>query len=195
MEHKLQFDHPFVIFAQEVTKNSLANDALARLQRQQVLNINLILYGLWHGLSQRGRIFKQDIKALLQAIRPWHELVLLSLKRIAGRLPRLDEWFAVEILAAENIERQLIADTLFKLNFHKKSPAQQLSDACHNIATYCKIVNAHVEPQDQNAIIILLQVSFPNLLATAITTACEAAFKPASHPLSNHFSQLALKEV
>lgn len=195
MKHPLQFDHPFVHFAQDVTKNLLVKEALMRLQLQHALNINLILYGLWYGLNQRGRLLKQDIKALLQSIHPWHERVLLALKRLGDRLPALHELIHTEIQTAENIERQLIADTLFKLNFQKRNPAQQLSDACHNVANYYKIMNTHVDPQDQQAIIDLLQAAFPNLIAAEITDACESSLGPAASQPSGHYSQLPLGDL
>lgn len=194
MKYQLQFDHPFLNFAQKITKNPLVKEVSVRLQCQPALNINLILYGLWYGLNQHGRLLKQDIKTLLQSIHLWHERVLLALKRSADRLPKLHKLMDVEISTAENIERQLIADTLFKLNFQKRNPVQQLNDACHNVANYY-VMNAQVDLQGQHAISVLLQAAFPNLIAPEITEACKSSLNLAISQLNGHFSQLTLGDL
>jgi len=196
MEQQLEFNHPFVTFSTSAIKNTLIKEPLTCLQHQYNLNINIILYTLWYGLSQHGRLLKQDIKALLQSIDFWHERVLIQLKRLAGYLPAIEELVLPELEAAENIERQLIANTLFKMNFQKRNPAQQLSDACHNVVSYCKIMNAHITSENQHAIIALLQASFPNLIAAEITHAYEHSLNhPASTESQGNFSQLTLSDL
>lgn len=194
MEQELKFEDPFVIFATTAIKNTSIKNALDFLQTQNHLNINLLLYALWHGLSQHGRLLKQDIKALLVSIHPWHERVLLPLKHLGEYIRAIQELVFPEIQAAENIERQLIANTLFKLRFQKRNPAQQLSDACYNIASYCKLMDVTMTPENQHTIITLLQTSFPNLIAAEITHAYESCLHPVSSETQGNFSQLTLND-
>lgn len=192
----------FVEFAQELTYKPLVKRASEQLQSYPQLNINLILYALWHGASQRGRLSQQDIKTLLQAIHPWHERIFLALKRLAPNelsiqkklAKELAQELAIEINVAEQFEWHLIEGSLFKLNYQKRSNIQQLNDACYNVLNYCKTIHVPINREEQNAIIKLLQATFPNLIHSKIIKTSEIIFNAATIENNRNFSQLSLEE-
>lgn len=197
-------EHPFDTFAATLRQDEIVITALDRLQMQQALNVNLILYSIWYGRSQHGRLHKQDLKALLYNVHAWHERVVVALQRLKNTMAShkktnassIRDSINKEITLAERIERCLIADTLLKINALRRNPAQQLSDACHNITHYCMTMRVHIDEEDKKAITALLQAAFPNLIAAEISDICENSLNN-SNTSSNHqnFSQLSLDEI
>jgi hypothetical protein len=197
-------EHPFDTFAAALRQDEVVINALDRLQMQHALNVNLILYSIWYGRSQRGRLLKQDMKALLQNVHTWHERVLVALQRLQNTMASnkktntmmIRDSINKEIALVERIERCLIADTLLKLNYLRRNPAQQLSDACHNITNYCLTLRIHLDEDDKKAITALLQAAFPNLIAAEISDICENSLNNSNTSSNNsNFSQLTLDEI
>lgn len=197
-------EHPFDTFAAALRQDEIVLHALDRLQLQHALNVNLILYSIWYGRSQRGRLYKQDLKALLQNAHAWHERVLVALQRLKNTMAANKKTNATairdsinkEIALAERIERCLIADTLLKLNYLRRNPTQQLSDACYNIAHYCMTLHVPIDDEDKKAITALLQAAFPNVIAAEITDICENSLTHSTASPHHHpFSQLTLDEI
>ena len=196
--------HPFDAYAVALYHDEVVKAALDHLQLQETLNINLLLYAIWHGQIQRGRLHKQDMKALLQNVRAWHERVLVELQRLKHlsqthaktNVAPIRDAIAKEISHAEKIERCLIADTLLKLNYHRRNPTQQLTDACYNITHYCNALHLRIDEEDKKAIAILLQASFPNLIAAEISDICENSLNNSNtSSTDNSFSQLSLDKI
>src|SRR3990167_5543646 len=112
MDMKLP-QHPFVSFVDDLIDNPLVKSALHHLQTRQGVNTNLILYTIWLGQYQRGRLVKQDHKTLLSTIHAWHERILTPLQRLQrsvsehARLnhPTMIKAIDAEIDMAEQIER------------------------------------------------------------------------------------------
>ena len=179
----------------------LVQRALSRLQAQHAVNSNLILYAIWLGQHQRGRLIKQDHKILFSTIHAWHERVLIPLQRLKQSVlehvtlnqAAITKSIAIEIDKAEQIERCFIAEALSKLNDNKRNPAQRLGDACHNLMSYCRLLRIRIDDADQIAITHLLQSAFPNLIAAEIAEACEHALNPSA--TDTQFSQLSLDEL
>ena len=186
-------DTNFVYFSKTLASHSSATQVLEQLNKNHVLNSNLILYALWYGQSQQGRLRKRDIHQLIHSICPWHERILLALQRLNNN-PHLPHTIVAaikkEVLIAEQIERELISDALFKFSPHKRNSVQQLNDACHNIALYCKALNISIDNNDQYAFIALLQTAFPHLVPADIAEICTTTLQ------ENHANtQLSLENV
>lgn len=193
-------DHPFVKFVDQLTTQPAVKTALHRLRSPNGANINIILYAIWCGHNQRGRFLRQDLKKLLSAVHSWHECVSLALQRSANiidqsnfkPIKKLKTPIDVELKITNQIEQRLIAETLIKFNSYKRNPAQQLSDACHNITGYCNFLRFRIDEEDRKAIGILLQAAFPNLIAAEIAEACENSLTHSTTPPG--YAQLKLNE-
>lgn len=184
----------FVDFSHSLINKPLAKQALAQLQSHASININLVLYTLWYGVSQRGRLLQEDIKIIVQSIHPWHERILLALKRLAVlNHPVIQKELITEITIAEQFERQLIADSLFKLNFKKRNMTQRINDACYNIINYYKTIRSPIHSDEQNAVIMLLQAASPQVITTKVTKISENFFNHISSEKHKSFYQLSME--
>lgn len=195
-------EHPFDTFAAALRQDEAVLSALDRLETQYPLNANLILYAIWYGRNQRGRLHKQDIKMLLQNANTWHERVVVALQRLKNtvvnrkKMSSITEAVNKEIALVERVERCLIADTLLKLNHVRRNPAQQLSDACHNITHYCLALRIGINEEGKKSITALLQAAFPNLIAAEISDICENSLTPSLNSATDsYFSQLTLDDL
>jgi hypothetical protein len=174
-------DHPFDTFAIALYQDEVVKAALDHLQTHPTLNINLLLYSIWYGRNQRGRLHKQEMKILLQEIHAWHEQIILVLQGLyhcitqhkKTNIALIREAIHKEMAIAERIERRLIADSLMQSSYLRRNPTQQLSDACYNITHYCLTSHVHLDEMAKKAITTLLQSAFPNLIAAEITDICE----------------------
>lgn len=193
-------DHPFVKFVEQLTSRPLTQAALNQLELQNTLNVNLILYAIWHGQKQRGRLLRNDLKKLLSAVHSWHGSIRLALQRSINTVKNLNfkksqtlqEILLTELKLTNQIEQRLIAETLFKFNYQKRNPTQQLSDACYSITSYCNFLHLHINEEDRKAIGILLQAAFPNLISAEIKEACENSL---NHSSNTKYAQLKLDEI
>src|SRR3990167_404906 len=183
----------FIEFAHLLSNKPLVKQAFTQLHSHPQINSNLLLYALWYGVNQRWRLFQPDIKTLIESIQPWHERILLALKRLPPHPPFIQGELATEINIAEQFEWQLISSSLLKFNFQNRSLKQQLHDTCYNIMNYCKAIRILINEKDHSAIILLLQAAFPNVLISKIIQACETIVHPETEKNRN-FSQLSLNE-
>jgi uncharacterized protein (TIGR02444 family) len=60
--------------------------ALLALQDDAGLNVNLVLFAIWHGLSGRGRLDAALVEAAQSAVRPLEHEVIGPLRRLRRRL-------------------------------------------------------------------------------------------------------------
>lgn len=91
--------------------------ALVALQDRAGLEVNLILFALWHGLSGRGRLGAEEIAAAERALRPLAREIIEPLRALRRRLKpepdpavqRLREGIKGLELDAERIAQQRLA--------------------------------------------------------------------------------------
>ena len=193
----------FSAFAKQLAALSRVEKAIADLSQHQAININLILYALWCGLNQHGRLSKQNFKTLIASTQPWHERIYNALQRLVKQLAshqtatakRLQSLIDIEYQQAEQIERTFIADTLLKLNHRKRNSAQQLSDACYNIANYYHVLRMTINAAEQAAIENLLNSSFTGLTQQDISNSCSTALQQSTSTSDEAFTQLQLEEI
>ncbi len=195
-------DHSFTQFANQITNDPILQQTLSYLQQQHALNGNIILFAIWWGQCQHGRLNKHDYKILLSTIHAWHERVIIALQRllltstaVKNKQLELQKPISEELTWAENIERQFIEETLLKFHSHQRNPNQQLNDACHNITHYCNLLQIPITSEDMKAIIQLLQASFPDLISNELAENCETIFKTNLATTHHPFSQLTLTEM
>jgi uncharacterized protein (TIGR02444 family) len=118
--------------------------ALLALQDGAGLDVNLILFALWLGLSGRGRVDDRAVDAADRSVRVLRDEVIEPLRALRAGLKsaadadilRLREGIkALEIDAEKAAQDRLaaLAGPAFKTN-----PAEWLADAEANLALYCR---------------------------------------------------------
>jgi uncharacterized protein (TIGR02444 family) len=85
--------------------------ALVALQDRAGLDVNLILYALWHGLSGRGRLAAADMAAAERAVRPLRVEIIGPLRALRRRL-KPDPDPAVQRLRDEVKRLELAAERI-----------------------------------------------------------------------------------
>lgn len=163
----------FSEFAQRLLANPELQSSLLHLQHHSGFYINLLLYLLWLGKQQFGRVNKQKIRSLLLLITPWHKRVISELKFTHALLAhhhdavskKIKEALETEILKALVIEQQMLEESPVLMNDkpEHRSPKQCIADACASIAQYCEVKNELFVLQDQAALISLFQAIFEEM--------------------------------
>jgi hypothetical protein len=188
----------FVKFSAEFCEDSSVSAAIETLWQQQHLNANVLLFMIWYGLKQYGRLSRHDIKTLVQATYPWHDQILKALIKLRSHTANFFSkeravnfaFIEEDVRFAKKIEQKMLSDVLVKMQISKRNPAQQLNDVCGNIANYCKALNQSLDSTTQQAITTLLKIAFPNLIASEIANSCEASLN-VSADLGGRFSQMS----
>jgi hypothetical protein len=194
---------PFALFATNLQSQSHTAPILKNLKQRHGININLLLFTLWFAMIQCGRLSKKEITQLAAATQHWHERILLPLQRFEAKLPAqantglnafIKQWLQTEIAIADQIEQRLLAETLDNIKPGTRSLQQQLTDACQNLAIYCKSMQIQLDVNNQEQIVNLLKSIFPAHSTTAVVKACDQILQSIMNALPG-YSQLSLHEV
>lgn len=190
---------PFVAYAHDLSNQNEIRNILDFLEKKQSLNPNLLLFFLWFSQSERGRLTTQHIKAIMSNLCAWHERIALTLNNLHQKIDTqpsplsedIKNSIASEANLAKEVEQCLIADTLLKTSAFKRTLNQQLTDACHAIINYSKVLKTYLDSEDWQHIATLLQHAFPTLTDTAIQKASQLALSRSSIKDSAHSEQLS----
>ncbi len=196
-ENRTATDHPFIQFAKRLQSQTLIQQALFQLEKQSHIKANLLLYLFWIALSARGRLRKTHCQQLDAAIQPWHERILGALQNLQAAAQgsqknniQIQQLVQAEIAAANEIEQQLLAEAVI-LPIQIRNQTQKLNDACYNLVYYCKLSQHVLNADDHQALLLLLQAIFPELLQTDIYAALQQTIHNLKIP-QKAFSQLQL---
>jgi hypothetical protein len=176
------FDVPFPIFVRDLPQREVFYPLLAGICARGRLNINLWLYTVWFALNGYGRLRRSEFKRLESALHPWHDRVCLALRRLSAALvsmPVCRQWVDHEVDFADQLERQLLAQTLSAMKRHRRRLDQQLLDSSHNLAAYYKIARICVDAPVRTATLKILAVLFPDANDRQITAAFDQALNAA----------------
>ncbi len=195
--------HPFGIFVAHLQSQSNVGIWLEGLKNRHGINVNLLLFILWAATMQRGRLGKKEITTLSSAISHWHQRIYLPLVRLKDQLNGSSSMNSAEairtlvkseVLAADQIEQQLLVEALISTKAGVRSLQQQLTDACHNLAIYCKSMQIQLDVDNQEEIVNLLKSIFPAHSTAAIVKACENILQTLMNSVSG-YAQLSMNEL
>lgn len=117
-------------------------EALVDLQEEAGLDVNLILFAIWVGLSGRGSLDERDLKVADQAIRTMRVDVIEPLRQLRRRLKpapdagiqRLRDKIKAPEIDAEKAAQERLAALVAPAS--KSDFAERLADAEANFALY-----------------------------------------------------------
>jgi uncharacterized protein (TIGR02444 family) len=166
-------NHPFWTFSLQLYKKKEVEQALLLLQNQFGLNANVILFICWFSFNGQGAFSQSKVRELLLRIRPWHERVVLPLRRLRDRLkPYVDKvsWakgvrqaILLEELEAEHAEQLLISEFFTYEDYRIKSAPQKASDIFRSLSAYCRISRVDLDAIGCDAVAAILSVIFSKI--------------------------------
>lgn len=155
--------HPFPIFLRDLPHRDAIYQLLSPLQAYSHINANVLLYSIWFALTEQGRLRRPEFKKLHAVLHPWHERVSLALQQLnesAQQSRDLQPWIATEAEVANQFEQQILGQALTFNKKNRRSVNQQLSDASHNVVTYCKVMRVHLSDATRQTILAVLRLFF-----------------------------------
>lgn len=202
MEDASQVDS-FVDFARKHLAIPSLVQPIFHLQHQSGFNINVLLYLLWIAKRQRGRLTKQHIKVLQGEITVWHQRVITELKYTYALLVDQNEPVAIsirealeeEIGKAYVIEQQMLSESKIKNQMLRRTPNQQLADACASIVHYCELKNDLMSKADGAAFIQLFSAVFDDAKSEEIEKHVAQISDQFAFPQSQPAQQVLWQEV
>jgi uncharacterized protein (TIGR02444 family) len=170
--------HPFWDFALDVYRKPAVSEACLRLQEDNHVDVNLLLFVCWIGASGRGRLNAEDVARCIDAVGPWHESVVKPLRGVRRILkdeladgggagvasPELTQALRRAIQAreidAEHVEQLILTATVAR-DPRDLVSAQRLTDAGHNAALYLTRLGNTVRAAEQAHLAVVLAAAFP----------------------------------
>ena len=138
-------------FSHALFANAALDPVLSQLQNQGEFNLNIIFYLLWAAKTCHGRMTKRQLRDLQLQIAVWHQRVILELKYTYAMLTNhadpaaceIKHAIQEEILRANDIEQRLLFESRINMHLLRRTPRQQLSDACASIVNYSSVEQSH----------------------------------------------------
>lgn len=85
LPNDLQLDNAFWQFSLAFWQNKKAQEALLRLQDNQYLRVNLLLFSMWLGLERKP--ICDHLQTLIESTENWHQTVVQPLREVRKALP------------------------------------------------------------------------------------------------------------
>jgi len=193
----------FCKFVKQVQAQNQVKNALIGLQQRLNLNVNILLFCCWTAQIGHKQMNKKDILDILAAISPWHEKIVLALKKLRKRaqqettkptLRKISKLILEKEIAANQIEQKILCDIMIKPAC-KYSKTQKFITACKNITNYCKELRNGMDHQDTEAIKCLLSTIFPNIDTKQITAYWGTSFTKSKNYNPHLYSQPQLDDL
>jgi uncharacterized protein (TIGR02444 family) len=140
---------PFWRFSLQFYRLPGAAEACIALQEEAGVDVNLLLFLLWHGARQR-RLTAEEIAGLDQKLAGWRDLTVIPLRAIRRALkspPALVEAGSAEAfrtrikgveLEAERLQQEAMYD-LVRVSLLGEAAASCALAARHNVAAYASV--------------------------------------------------------
>lgn len=195
--------NPFCTFVKQLQAQPEVNNALLSLQQRLQLNINMLLFCCWIAEKGLKPLNKKELRDILAMIAPWHNQIVLALKKLRKRLPqqiskptlhKISKLIIAKETLANQIEQMLLSDIMLK-PVAKRTPEQRFADACKNITVYCKELPNGMDQQDTEAIKQLLCAIFPYIDAEQITAYWGKSFNKSKNYNPFLYTQSELDEL
>jgi uncharacterized protein (TIGR02444 family) len=172
--------NPFWNFSLRIYQQPQTKADLLTLQNDHGLNINLLLFCIWYGAVDQGRLARQELKQIILSSQGWHEQVVLPLKRLKTKINHFmaPVWheisadIAMHEFFAWQIEQLLIMDGFNLKKLPIRNNIQKLTDTLKNIALYCEVLNIFLDPFDCQKLCHLLGTVFSEIDKEGILGYC-----------------------
>ncbi len=195
-------EHPFCDFVKEVQSNQYIKNALVSLIQRLQLNPNILLFCCWIGKTGRKQFNKKYMQEILANVLPWHNNVVLKLKKMRKDLATaqtpsyhtIGKLILEQEITANKIEQLMLTEISIR-PVYQRTDAQKFVDACKNITTYCKELQVGMDQQDTEAVKRLLSVIFSGIDSKQIDTFWGTSFTKTKKYKIPEYSQLELDEL
>lgn len=158
----MQFpEHPFWDFALRVYGAPGVSAACLGLQERHGIDVNLMLFCLWLGHSDRGAMTEPEILAALAATDRWHRTVVKGLRLVRRALKErfpdapadLREQLRGEIqkteINAEHLEQLMLVAAVPREPSRAALPAEaRARDVAESVRQYLAVLEIRFEPRD-----------------------------------------------
>jgi uncharacterized protein (TIGR02444 family) len=173
-------------FSLDFYARPLVSAALVEVQDRAGLDVNLILFALWHGLSGRGRLDGERLAAAGQAVRAIQAEIVMPLRALRRRLitdPDADIQRLREAIKALELDAEQIAQA--RLAFHAGPPAADSDPAGRLAAAGANLALALGSDQVHGAAPAVIRqalATFARDQRSASSALAPAADRPAVEP-------------
>lgn len=155
--------------------------ALLRLERRHHLNVNVLLFCAWAGVSGLQQLRAEQIGALINRIDLWHERVVLPLRRLQRAMKKrkvsaeLYAHVCEEALSAERMEQGLMLAQFARFKQIQTGGVQRrMHRVCHNIAVYFEAGGMPFGARQQGDVLVMMQALFDQVPADKVAQRCLA---------------------
>jgi uncharacterized protein (TIGR02444 family) len=177
MKHTLE--EKFWAFSCELYERPHVKSALLSLQRHAGLNVNLLLFCGWAGVSGLQQLRVSQLKRLMQDSYAWHDQIVLSLRRLrratrkGHRKSALYDEVCAQALLAERMEQGmlLVHMPLFK-RVQLGTCKQQLQRVCHNVLAYMEVIGLSLTVRQRSDLLRVVQALFGHLPPAQVAQRC-----------------------
>ncbi len=172
--------HPFWNFSVKIYRYRVVEDSLIRLQNERGLNVNVILFCVWYGLIDQGRLSKAQLKLVLSSIQPWHERIVLPLRRLRQQIEikGVEPWITIRKqvleneIASEHVEQLLLVENFAFKERTIRNNFQKMIDICKSISSYCQLLQIFLDHNDAQTICSILCTVFSKIDQGVILRYC-----------------------
>lgn len=154
-------DHPFWDFSLRVYSREGVGGACLHLQEHHGIDINVMLYCLWLGETQRGVLATEECAAMTAAVGNWHQEVVKRLREVRRILKStfpdvphdLSEALRGEVQAAE-LDSEHLEQLMLAASVERPAASGALTvedraaDATANLDLYLQSLGIRFEPAD-----------------------------------------------
>jgi uncharacterized protein (TIGR02444 family) len=177
-------DHPFWDFSLEVYGRAGVPQACLELQSAHQLDVNILLYCLWHGASGRGALDAGEMERVIGAVTEWHEKVVRGMRAIRqllkGGMPPAPEELSEPLRAAvqaleidfEHVEQLMLAATIDRAPDGSAEDETCIRAALANVGRYFDTLSVRQSAADRRSLAVLLKAAFEDLDAELVTKIC-----------------------
>lgn len=174
--------HPFWEFSLHVYSKPSVKEACLALQNRCGMNVNILLFCNWLGITGRGQLSKSDLEKSIAAIDNWHRTFTVGLRNIRskltspsyGKIPlqKFRQSLLSQELAAEHIEQLILAGTITKPGNESLAVLRKLQDTIATLKAYIAIASHKFNDQDQQMVNQLLIEIFSNIPKGEVLQQC-----------------------
>lgn len=177
MKHTLE--HEFWTFSCELYQRPQVKSALLSLQRYAGVNVNILLFCAWAGVSGLQQVRMSQLRRLVQDSYAWHDQVVLSLRRLRQVVRKsetksvLYDEVCAHALLAERMEQGmlLVHMPLFK-RVQLGTCKQQLQRVSQNMLAYVEVIGLSLTVRQRSDLLHIVQALFNHMPPAQVAQRC-----------------------